>query len=294
MSFSAEISAGCKINLRLKVTSVRPDGYHDLDTVFLPVSFPFDRIAMDFSAGEGIAFECDAFSPQESGANLAVKAAQRYADRARIAPQWKILLEKNIPIASGVGGGSSDAAGVLKLLNDHYQKFSSSELAELALSLGADVPFFLEKRPVRARGVGEKFSDFIIPGKMPEILLVYPGFPVSAKWAYQALDPRYIGDGEPIGPEDYAAAFAAPEKADWNELLRNDLAFALWKKFPLCRLIRDFILDHGGWCVQFSGSGSSLFALFGDSCCAADCAAKLRKSEFGSSCTRIFTSNKEW
>ena len=294
MSFSVEISAGCKINLRLKVTSVRSDGYHDLDTIFLPVSFPCDRISMDFSAGEGIAFECDAFSSQESGTNLAVKAAQLYADKARIAPQWKISLDKHIPIAAGVGGGSSDAAGVLKLLNDHFQKFSSSELAELALSLGADVPFFLEKRPVRARGVGEKFSDFVIPGKMPEILLVYPGFPVSAKWAYQALDPLYIGEGKTVAPEDYAAAFASPEKADWDELLRNDLAFALWKKFPLCRVIKYFILDHGGWCVQFSGSGSSLFALFGDSGSAAGCAANLRQSVFGSSCTRIFTSNKEW
>ena len=294
MSFSTGISAGCKINLRLKVTSVRPDGYHDLDTIFLPLAFPCDRLRVDFAAGGGIAFECDRFPAADAEKNLAVKAARLYAEKAQILPAWKIFLEKNIPIAAGLGGGSSDAGCVLSLLNEHYRKFSPSELAEIAVSLGADVPFFLEKRPVRARGVGEKFSDFVIPGKMPEILLVYPGFPVSAKWAYQALDPLYIGEGKTVAPEDYAAAFASPEKADWDELLRNDLAFALWKKFPLCRVIKYFILDHGGWCVQFSGSGSSLFALFGDSGSAAGCAANLRQSVFGSSCTRIFTSNKEW
>ena len=294
MSFSAGISAGCKINLRLKVTSVRPDGYHDLDTIFLPLAFPCDRLRVDFAAGESIALECDRFPAEDAEKNLAVKAARLYAEKAQILPEWKISLEKNIPVAAGLGGGSSDAGCVLSLLNEHYRKFSPSELAEIAVSLGADVPFFLERRPVRATGIGEKFSDFVIPRPMPEILLVYPGFPVSAKWAYQNLDAGCIGEGVPISPDDYAAAFAAPETADWDELLRNDLTVTLWKKFPLCRLIKDFILSHGGWAVQFSGSGSSLFAFFGDAGSAADCAAGLRSSQYGNSCTRIFTKDKEW
>ena len=147
---------------------------------------------------------------------------------------------------------------------------------------------------MRATGIGEKLIDFELPEKMPEILLVNPGFPVSAKWAYQHLDTKYIGTDAGVTAEDYKKAFAAPETADWEYLLRNDLAFALWEKFPMCRLLKKFMLERGAWAVQISGSGSSLYALFADSNSAAECAVKLRESDFGNAYTRIFTGGKEW
>lgn len=290
----AGLCAAGKINLRLKVTARRPDGYHELDTLFYPLDFPADRVVIDFAAPSGISFECSREIPGVGQQNLAFLAAERYAVRAAVEPHWKIFLDKIIPVAAGCGGGSSDAAAVLRLLNEHYRILSGTELAELALTLGADVPFFLERRPLRATGVGEIFEDFQIPGKMPEILVVYPGFPVSAKWAYQALNADIIGRGKTVVPEDYTAAFADPYHADWEELVRNDLAVALWKKFPLCRMLKRFIMERGAWCVQVSGSGSSLFALFGDAQTAMMCAGALRQSRFGNSCTRIFTGGKEW
>lgn len=295
MNFSAaSLCAGGKINLRLKVTARRPDGYHELDTIFCPLEFPFDRVGIDFDAVKGISLFCNSPETGDERSNLAFRAAERYAERSGIVPQWKISLEKGIPVAAGCGGGSSDAAAVLTLLNRHYRRLSENELAELALTLGADVPFFLKRRPLRATGIGEQFEEFPLPEKMPEIMVVYPGFPVSAKWAYQALETQYIGAGKTIAPADYLAAFADPEHADWDELLRNDLAFALWEKFPLLRMLKQFISEHGAWGVQISGSGSSLFALFGDAESASLCAGVLRRSGFSTPYTRIFAGGKEW
>ena len=293
-SAAASLCAGGKINLRLKVTARRPDGYHELDTIFLPFEFPFDRIGIDFDAAKGISLCCDSPETGDARSNLAFRAAELYAERTGIVPQWKISLEKGIPVAAGCGGGSSDAAAVLTLLNRQYRLLTENELSESALILGADVPFFLKRRPLRATGIGEKFEEFPLPEKMPEIMVVYPGFPVSAKWAYQALQSRYIGIGQTITSADYLAAFADPEHADWDELLRNDLAFALWEKFPLLRMLKQFIAARGAWGVQISGSGSSIFALFGDAASASECAGALRRSGFNTPFTRIFAGGKEW
>lgn len=291
---AASLCAGGKINLRLKVTARRPDGYHELDTIFCPLEFPCDRLGIDFESAKGISLLCNSPEAGDERSNLAFRAAERYAGVTGISPQWQISLEKNIPVAAGCGGGSSDAAAVLTLLNNRYQQLSDTALAELALTLGADVPFFLKRRPLRATGIGERFEEFPLPEKMPEIMVVYPGFPVSAKWAYQALETQYIGAGKMITPADYLAAFADPGHADWDELLRNDLAFALWKKFPLLRLLKEFIAERGAWGAQISGSGSSIFALFGDAASASECAGALRRSEFNTPYTRIFTGGKEW
>ena len=294
MKLLAVASANGKINLRLKVTARRPDGYHELDTIFYPLDFPADKIVLYEKSSDGVSFDCEAFPGLPAENNLAVRAALRYAECAGITPRWHIALDKKLPIAAGVGGGSSDAAAVLGALNDIYSKLTGDELADIAVKLGADVPFFLKKRPMRAAGIGEKLTDFELNCPMPEILLIYPGFPVSAKWAYQHLDAQYIGQDAGVAAADYRRAFAEPDKADWEYLVRNDLAFALWKKFPLCDLLKDFMLAKEAWTVQISGSGSSLFALFPSKESAAECAGKLRKSEFGNPYTRIFTGGKEW
>ena len=286
--------AGGKINLRLKVTARRPDGFHELDTIFYPLDFPADEVSVDFDAAPGIELVCNRYIPGGNERNLALLAAQRYAEKSSLPGHWQISLKKNLPIAAGFGGGSSDAGAVLQILNERYNALSEDQLAELALSLGADVPFFLKRLPVRATGVGEIFENFALPSKMPGVLLVHPGFPVSAKWAYQQLSPEYIGVGNRVTPADYEAAFADPANADWDELLRNDLAFALWEKFPLLRLLKNFILEHGAWAVQISGSGSGMFALFENTSAASSCAAALRQSRFGTAYTGIFAGNQAW
>ena len=294
MSPAETISSSCKINLRLKVTRKRADGYHELDTIFVPLPFPADNIVIKEQARSGVSFFSPAFPDVPAENNLAVKAALSYAAAAGIEPHWHIGLDKTVPVAAGLGGGSADAAAVLKLLDTRYKAVNRSELEKIAVKLGADVPFFLWNRPMRARGIGEKLEEFALPDNMPEILMIFPGFPVSARWAYQALAKENIFPDEGVTAEDFRKAFAHPEGADWEYLVRNDLAFAVREKFPLVEIIRKALLDNGAWCAQVSGSGSSLFALFPDTETAGKAAAALRQSALGTAYTRIFTGGREW
>lgn len=272
-----------KTNLFLKVTGKREDGYHLLKTLFIPLAGVADELTLqDGEAGIRCTSAEVAFPD-----NLVCRAAQLYADTAGITPAWDFELKKNIPVAAGLGGGSSDAAGALRLLNDRYGCFSADELSGMALKLGADVPFFLDPRPAWAEGIGEDFRYLPSLKNLPPILVVNPRFPVSAKWAYTHLSP------ETIGPADAGSA-ARMEKAlyagDWPGIareVRNDLAFALYRKFPVLTVLRDFMLAHGALGAEVSGSGSSLFAIAQDQGGCRKLGEALR-AEFGDTALRIF------
>ncbi|MBS1371820.1 MAG: 4-(cytidine 5'-diphospho)-2-C-methyl-D-erythritol kinase [Lentisphaeria bacterium] len=250
-----------KINLYLKVLNRRPDRYHELETLFLPLDTPADRIVLDFDEKPGIRVTSTTQDVPENLENLAGRAALAYSDMAGVAPRWTIRIEKEIPIAAGMGGGSSNAAAVLRLLNKHYGRLSGEELAALALALGADVPFFLHGLPAVATGIGEVFR--YPEGRLiaPPLLVVNPHFPVSAKWAYTHLDPERIG---PDGSGRLARLIDALRRNDPKGVaanLHNDLAFALYEKFPLLALLRDFMRENGALNAEITGSGPSLFAI---------------------------------
>ena len=293
MNLSETIFPGCKINLRLKVTAKRQDGYHEIDTLFLPLPFPADKLTFTESDTSGIALSCPQLPDCPAKNNLVVKAAGLYAEKAGITPAWKFVLEKRIPSAAGLGGGSSDAAGVLELLNKCYKKFTGDELAEMALKIGADVPFFLKHRPARATGVGEKFEYLSSDARFPEILIVFPGFPISAKFAYCALDRDTITPDAPEMQQLISDAAADPANGDWKKIVHNDLAIALYRKFPLLSTLRCFLNGHGALAAEVSGSGSSLFALFKDRNAAVEAGKALRASIWNSSVMKIFTGDTE-
>lgn len=290
MNWHEQSNCGCKINLRLKVTARRPDGFHELSTLFYPLEFPGD--VLEISGGSpGLSLNVPGFPELETPGNLVLKAAQLFAGLSGIDPEWSFTLHKYAPIAAGIGGGSADAACVLRMLNEHYRVFTPEKLAEIAVSLGADVTFFLTRKPAWATGIGEKLEFLETDPVLPEVLLVYPGFPVSAKWAYANMAPELISPDDPDIKNRFDSAFSEPAAAEWDNLCRNDLAPALWKKFPLLRSIRQKLISSGALTVQVSGSGSSLFALFAHG---ADKAAGMLKSEFGNmKQMRIFTGDKE-
>ena len=266
------MESGSKINLFLRVTGCRADGYHIIETLFLPLESPSDELTIDFDAAPGITLDCG--DPALSGAsNLACRAAERYAEESGIAPSWRIRLEKRIPVAAGLGGGSADAAAVLTLLERRYGAFGVERLARLALRLGADVPFFLNRAPMVGRGVGDELTVLEKPLPKLYILLVNPGFPVSAKWAYQHLA---AGAGEGPTLERLLAALASRDLSAVAANIRNDLAPALWKKFPLLGVIRDELAALGALKTEVSGSGPTLFALFPDGAALTRAAEKLR------------------
>lgn len=257
------IAAESKINLYLKVTAKRADGYHELKTLFLPLAEPSDEVALDFAAGI-FQLECDDPALPSGGSNLAGRAALLYAEESGIAPEWCVRIVKRIPVAAGMGGGSADAAAVLRILNRLYHRFSAEELAQMALSLGADVPFFLEPLAGFATGVGENLEpfDFAMPD-LP-ILIVNPRFPVSAKWAFTHLDPARIGADDGGRTERLASALRAGDLAGVAENLHNDLAFALYDKFPLLVSLRDDLCRNGALNAEITGSGPTLYAICPD------------------------------
>lgn len=255
-------AGGCKINWFLKVTGKRPDGYHTLVTLFQYLDFPSDEIALDFSAPPGIRVHCDREDLPQDLDNLAGRAALAYARAAGVEASWHISIRKQVPAAAGLGGGSADAGTVLRLLNGHYGRLEPDALTALAAGLGADVPFFLAPGLVRAEGIGDKLTFLPPPERLPEILIVFPGFPASAKWAYGRLAPERIAPAAPDVPERLARALAAGDVAAVGELMHNDLEYALFEKFPLLEILREELLRLGAVRVMVSGSGSSLFALF--------------------------------
>ncbi|MCP3967480.1 MAG: 4-(cytidine 5'-diphospho)-2-C-methyl-D-erythritol kinase [Lentisphaerae bacterium] len=252
--------APAKINLYLKVTERRADGYHTLDTLFLPLSCPTDQITIDFVKSGGIQIMCDSPDVPLDSKNICWKAAEHYFNKAGIAPACRITIEKEIPVAAGLGGGSSNAATVLTILNSKFKALDDAELNQIALQCGADVPFFLHRKPVFASGIGDKFeyiNDFDF--KRP-LLLVNPSFPVSAAWAYRNLSPAKIGSVDINFRQELLKSFCEPSESI-SKYIFNDLAEALYMKFPLLKMLRRDMLNAGAEAVEISGSGPTLFAV---------------------------------
>lgn len=254
---------GGKVNLFLKVERLNQDGFHDIATLFVPFECPADRITLTTGGASGIKVRSSDPALPQDGKNLAGIAAKLYADAAEITPDWEIFIEKSLPVSGGVGGGSANAAKTLLLLNGHYRKLTETQLAEIAFAVGSDVPFFLLDTPAVGRGRGEKLTPAEFPA--PPLLLVEPGFPVSAKWAYTHLDPARKTPADDNRIRQLISALADRNYHRAAELMHNDLEYALFEKFPLLEVIKNSLISCGALRVMVSGSGSSVLALF-DSC----------------------------
>ena len=270
-----------KVNLSLAVTAKRPDGYHDLDSLFYPFRDPSDDIRLeDAPAASGVTIHCEAPGvPLEPEKNLCGKAVYAYCKAAGMdVPGLVIHLEKRIPVAAGMGGGSADGATVLRLLQERFRALSLEQLEAVAFSLGADVPFFLNPRPSHVTGAGEHITPVDgLPEHLP-ILLAAPQFPVSAAWAYQHMDlARAVA--EPPRTHELIDALRRRDYESAARFMRNDLEHALFVKFPLLVLIRTFLLKNGALRAMVSGSGPTLLALFRDDA-AAQAAYARASSEF--------------
>ena len=260
-----------KINLFLQVTGKRPDSYHELDLLFYPLIKPADRVIVAFAsnpsnctAAGSVTLETDGPDLGDPDKNLCVRAVKQYFEHAgRQVPDCRIQLQKNIPVAAGMGGGSSDAAAVLLQLQEHYQLLDQDSMQQAALSLGADVPYFLKPDPARAKGVGEKLEILQgLPESLP-VLLAAPGFPVLASWAYQHLDWEKVRQ-DTRTCEQMIDALRRRDLTAIAGLMRNDLAHALWQKFPVLNIIADAMRQTGALNVQITGSGPTLFGLYPD------------------------------
>jgi len=245
-----------KINLYLKVLGKRQDGYHEIETIFWPIASVCDDVEIELRESGGISMSCDGASegvPCDSR-NLCVKAAEAFRD---VFGDFSahIHLTKRIPVAAGMGGGSSDAAAVLLELRRLLKPdLKDVELEKIAVKLGADVPFFLNPVPCVARGIGERRERIAAKGA-PLLVLVHPRFPIPASWAYAHC--ASIGQNASI--ETMLSALADGDWKKVEENVRNDLEAGIFRKYPILCMIRERMESLGVRNVHISGSGPVLF-----------------------------------
>lgn len=256
--------AGCKINLYLRLTGTREDGYHTLESLFVPLETPFDTITVT-SGGKGFSFACS--DPALLSDNILEKTYAAFARKAAFAPDIEIFLEKNIPYGAGLGGGSSNAAILLAYLNDAAEKrgaggLTTPELMSLATGLGADVPFFLFRTPCIVTGIGEIIKPVANPLAGLHLVLVCPAVHVPTAWAFRAWDERNT-------KRHPAKNLTNKGENDTRPLVRgisvhNDLAPVVFEEHPELAEIVVALYDYGANAATMSGSGSSIFGLFSD------------------------------
>lgn len=256
MSESLEVLAPAKLNIRLKITGRRPDGYHELESIMAPVGI-FDRLRLTRTRERAIRLECLGLPLPASRDNLAYRAAEAFFSRVRATAGVSIQLTKAIPVAAGLGGGSSDAAVTLMALNRLWgDRLSLPALEDLAVGLGADVPFFLRKCPCIARGIGEILEPLKAWPKF-WYLVVSPAIAVSTAWAYENLKLELTtlennSINRNLGEHPIKVA----------EILENDLEIVTASRFPVIDTIKNALLDAGAMGALMTGSGPSVFGIF--------------------------------
>jgi 4-diphosphocytidyl-2-C-methyl-D-erythritol kinase len=250
-------TAPAKINLFLRVTGRRPDGYHEIDSIFLPVSL-CDSVYLELRPSRSASVELNSSSSAiPSGeANLAFRAARRYMDEFGIRAEVLIRLQKEIPAGAGLGGGSSDAGTVLRMMAKLCGAKNTTALSALAARLGADVPFFLNPVPSRVRGIGEKIEP--LPS-MPRLFaaLAIPPIVVPTVSVFGELHPHHWSGP---APEQHVSAIV--EGRILPDYLVNDLQAVAIAKWPRILRLKELIDALGARASGMSGSGGSIFGIF--------------------------------
>jgi len=245
-----------KINLGLRITGKRNDGYHNIETLFYPVSF---CDALEFVASPepsekdlirvtGISL---GINPEE---NIVMKTITKLRERYSF-PVLKIHLHKAIPHGAGLGGGSSDAACMIKALNRHFTlSIGDQEMKSIALEIGSDCPFFIDGDPAYANGRGEILESINPMLSGCYLLLLNPGVGINTGEAYQYCRPET--------PVTSLRLLAKRDISEWKDLILNDFEEFAFKKHPVIRKIKDDLYSSGALFSSMSGSGSSVYGIF--------------------------------
>lgn len=257
---SLTLPAYAKINLSLRLLGKRPDGYHAVETRMVRLSVA-DQVTVKKIEGKASKLTCSDASLPLDESNLAIKALRAFEEGSksgwrlfgdkRVAPSWSIHLEKQIPAGAGLGGGSSDAAAVLKALNQlSGSPFTLAQLAEMATPIGCDVPFFLYDSACDATGRGEVIEPISFPHEL-NVLLVKPPFGIPTAWAYQKWKES----------QELSGVLYAPQICPWGSMV-NDLERPVFAKHLLLPSLKMWLLEQPETlAAMMSGSGSTVFAV---------------------------------
>jgi len=277
-----EKKSPCKVNLILNILGKRADGFHELETVMQPVNL-CDEMTFE-RAGASLQLTCSHPELPCDSKNLVHRAATSFLAAAKISDGVKIHLQKNLPLAGGIGGGSANAAVTFAALNELFSApLPSEKLHALAAALGSDIPFFLYDRPALATGRGEKVELLekfsILRGKA--FFLAHPGFGISTPWSYQNLArfPKEL-NGKPGRAEKLISLLQTGYLKTAAAEIYNSLEAPAFDKFPLLELYQEFLRENGALVALMSGSGSTTFAI-AENLPAAEKLSEKFKSQFG-------------
>lgn len=268
-----EISAHAKINLSLDVLGKRENGYHDLRMIMQTVSL-HDTVQLEALPG-GISLECNSRWVPQDGTNIAWKAASLLIDQYGIKSGVKIKIIKRIPVAAGLAGGSTDAAAVLRGMNELFSLgLGYDELRRLGKQLGADVPYCVSGGTKLAEGIGERLTalpDF----SGVDIVLVKPKIGVSTAWVFGNLDITGIVESDRPNTNMLGQAIAQRDIKTVSRTMKNVLEMVTIPKYNIVQEAKDRLLDLGALGSMMSGSGPTVFGIFSDNRAAAEAWGKL-------------------
>ncbi len=250
---SIERKSPSKINIGLYIKEKRKDGFHNIETIFYPIKLS-DTIRILESTEKSFTSNDKELEQNES--NLILKAKNLMESKIGNRLKCSFHLEKKIPIGAGLGGGSSNAATTIFLINDFFNlHLSHDTIKAIAVELGSDVPFFLNPVPSIGTSRGEVLTPVDILINDP-ILLVNPGINVSTKWAYENVIPN----------NDNSILNLINQKPfeDYVKSLTNDFEKSVFTKYPLIKVIKEYLISEGAYYASMSGSGSSVFGMFKD------------------------------
>lgn len=258
--------AYAKINIGLNVLGKRSDGFHEIETIFQQINL-FDTLRF-VALEHGIEVECAHPLVPAGKENICYRAAEILKKKHGIQSGIKIIIEKQIPVGAGLGGGSSDAAGVLVMLNQIWKiGLSLEELAGLGEKLGSDVPFFVYGGTKRATGRGEILTSFLLPIQYKG-LLVYPDLMISTSWVYKNFKINLTNTKKNIKLADFN--FNDVDINSISTYFKNDLEEVVFPQYPSIQKLKLKLYKIGARFASMSGSGSAVFGLFPASHCFED------------------------
>ena len=258
-----EISAPGKINLILRILDRRPDRYHNLWSLIQAVELA-DTVIIEECNSPRIVLSCDGAALPKDSQNLAYRAAAAALDRTGRAGGIRIHIQKRVPVAAGMGGGSSDAAATIRGVGALFDtRWTADEMSVIGQDIGSDVPVFFYGPTAIVEGRGDRVTP-LNPPPAAWIVLVNPGISIATTWAYEQLAEVRQRKAEPVSPPS-GQAITLDQPLNWQDLqqhVQNDFGPLMEGHYPILREIRLHLLEHGALAALLSGSGSTVFGIY--------------------------------
>jgi 4-diphosphocytidyl-2-C-methyl-D-erythritol kinase len=262
-SRAIEVAAPGKVNLILRVLDRRPDNYHNLWSLMQTVELADTIVVETDPTLSGIQLSCDRGDLPIGPGNLAYRAAEEVLKRVKTPSPLRIHIRKRLPVAAGLGGGSSDAAATIRALAVLFETgWSAPDMAVIGQEVGSDVPFFFHGPTAVVEGRGERVTPVSIPGQV-WLILMNPGIPISTAWAYGRLAEERLLAG--LMKPDPERTLSGRSVLEWPEVLSavsNDFSLVMEQAYPLLRDLRLRLLRQGAQAAVLSGSGSTVFGVY--------------------------------